>query len=160
RLGLRDSVVNAALASRRGTPASSLRPQPPITLDRQEQAERTFLAMCLALPDEGERQLAEIELDDWFSAPATRRAGAYLRGRRRHGWVPFVRTGAEGHYRCGRCNSEAVAARRRRAKEILVAEAGGACAACGFAAYLGALQFHHRDPALKSFELSRQGVTR
>jgi hypothetical protein len=43
---------------------------------------------------------------------------------------------------------------------ILVAEAGGACAACGFAGYLGALQFHHRDPALKSFELSRQGVTR
>jgi transposase-like protein len=83
-----------------------------------------------------------------------------LRECRRHGWVPFVRTGAEGHYRCGRCNSEAVAARRRRAKEILVAEAGGACAACGFAAYLGALQFHHRDPALKSFELSRQGVTR
>ena len=72
----------------------------------------------------------------------------------------FVRTGAEGHYRCGRCNSEAVAARRRRAKEILVAEAGGACAACGFSAYLGALQFHHRDPALKSFEFSRQGVTR
>jgi hypothetical protein len=41
-----------------------------------------------------------------------------------------------------------------------VAEAGGRCAACGFSAYLGALQFHHRDPASKSFELSRQGITR
>ena len=83
-----------------------------------------------------------------------------LRRCRRHGWVAFVRTGAEGHYRCSRCNSEAVAERRRRVKEILVAEAGGACVVCGFCAYLGALQFHHRDPALKSFELSRQGVTR
>jgi hypothetical protein len=45
-------------------------------------------------------------------------------------------------------------------KEILVAEAGGACATCGFAAYVGALQFHHRDPATKSFEVSRQRITR
>jgi DNA primase len=83
RLGLRDSVVNAALAGRHRDAAPSVRPQPPITLDRQEQAERTFLAMCLALPEEGERQLAEIDLDDWFSAPATRRAAAYLCGRLR-----------------------------------------------------------------------------
>ena len=31
---------------------------------------------------------------------------------------------------------------------------------CGFDAYVGALQFHHRDPATKAFEVSRQGVTR
>jgi hypothetical protein len=53
-----------------------------------------------------------------------------------------------------------VSNRRRRVKELLVAEAGGRCAACGFSEYLGALHFHHRDPAAKSFELSRQGVTR
>ena len=78
----------------------------------------------------------------------------------RHGWTSFVRSGADGHYRCARCNTEAVSNRRRRVKELLVAEAGGRCAACGFSAYLGALQFHHRDPASKSFELSRQGITR
>ena len=77
-----------------------------------------------------------------------------------HGWTPFVRTGAVGRYRCGRCNSESVAARRRRIKELLVAEAGGRCALCGFDSYLGALQFHHREPADKSFAVSRQGVTR
>ena len=27
-------------------------------------------------------------------------------------------------------------------------------------ATLGALQFHHRDPTTKSFEVSRQGITR
>ena len=77
-----------------------------------------------------------------------------------HGWTGFVRTGAVGHYRCGRCNSESVAARRRRIKEILVAEAGDACRVCGFDTFVGALQFHHRDPAQKTFALSRDGVTR
>ena len=77
-----------------------------------------------------------------------------------HGWTGFVRTGTVGTYRCGRCNSAAVAARRREIKALLVAEAGGSCAACGFDAYPGALQFHHRDPAQKAFALSDQGVTR
>src|SRR4051794_38805538 len=30
-----------------------------------------------------------------------------------HGWTAYVRTGAVGRYRCGRCNSESVASRRR-----------------------------------------------
>ena len=78
----------------------------------------------------------------------------------RHGWGAFVRVGAVGHYRCARCNTEAVSERRRRVKAILVAEAGGCCAACGFDAYAGALQFHHRDPSVKAFEVSGQGITR
>jgi transposase len=85
---------------------------------------------------------------------------ALLRECTAHGWTGFVRTGAAGRYRCGRCNSEAVTARRRRIKELLVAEAGGACALCGFDAYLGALHFHHPDPAKKGFALSVRGVTR
>lgn len=63
-------------------------------------------------------------------------------------------------YRCGRCSSEAVSRRRRRVKEVLIKEAGGRCVICGYARYAGALEFHHRDPATKSFELSSQGVTR
>jgi transposase len=76
-----------------------------------------------------------------------------------HGWTAFVRIGGR-RYRCGRCNAESVAARRRRIKEILVHDAGGCCRTCGFDAYAGALHFHHLDPATKSFELGRQGVTR
>jgi hypothetical protein len=53
-----------------------------------------------------------------------------------------------------------VAQRRRRIKEILVREAGGCCLICGFAQYIGALQFHHLDPATKAFSLGREGVTR
>ncbi len=50
-------------------------------LDRRERAERAFLALCLALPEEGERRLADADLEALFSAPATRRAAAHLRGK-------------------------------------------------------------------------------
>ena len=39
-------------------------------------------------------------------------------------------------------------------------EAGGACAACGYSRYLGALAFHHVDPTAKRFTLAGEGVTR
>jgi 5-methylcytosine-specific restriction endonuclease McrA len=49
---------------------------------------------------------------------------------------------------------------RRRKKARLVAEAGGACVICGYSGYFGALEFHHREPAQKSFGLSERGMTR
>lgn len=65
---------------------------------------------------------------------------------------------ARGYYRCRRCRAEAVSRRRRKMKAILVAEAGGACTRCGYAATMGALEFHHLDPAEKRFELNAKGV--
>jgi 5-methylcytosine-specific restriction endonuclease McrA len=62
-------------------------------------------------------------------------------------------------YRCPQCISEAVIARRRRVKAVLVREAGGACVVCGYDRYVGALQFHHRDPAQKAFAISLNGRT-
>jgi DNA primase len=87
RLGLSDSLVASALAGRRA-PAVAERAAAPsngarTALDRREQSERAFLAYCLALPDEGEARLANGDLDELFSAPATRRAAEYLRGRLR-----------------------------------------------------------------------------
>jgi transposase-like protein len=76
-----------------------------------------------------------------------------------HGWTRYVRIGST-RYRCSKCNTESVATRRRRIKEILVKEAGGQCLLCGFAQYIGALHFHHVDPSSKVFSMSRQGVTR
>jgi transposase len=78
----------------------------------------------------------------------------------RHGWTMYVRSGRRGHFRCGRCRGEAVAARRRRVKQLLVDEFGGACRLCGFAEYAGALQFHHVDPTTKAFQLGGRGLTR
>lgn len=78
---------------------------------------------------------------------------------RHHGRTAF-RLENRGSYRCLECRSAAVSKRRRRIKEILVAEAGGRCEICGFDGHVGALHFHHRDPASKSFSLSARGYTR
>ena len=94
RLGLTESLVASALAAGARPRHSSAAPprrfedRPPsngarAALDRREQSERAFLAYCLALPEEGEARLAAADLDELFSAPATRRAAEYLRGRLR-----------------------------------------------------------------------------
>jgi 5-methylcytosine-specific restriction endonuclease McrA len=77
----------------------------------------------------------------------------------RHGMTRFRRD-RRGSYRCARCQSDAVAARRRQIKAILVKEAGGRCRLCGYDRYAGALQFHHLDPGAKRFSLSVRGLTR
>ena len=77
----------------------------------------------------------------------------------RHGTTDFRRRAAGG-YRCLKCRAEAVAKRRRRVKQILVADAGGACMLCGYDRCIGALQFHHLRPEEKSFALSHRGVAR
>jgi hypothetical protein len=45
-------------------------------------------------------------------------------------------------------------------KQLLVSEAGGACALCGYQRFAGALHFHHLDPSKKDFSLSHTGVSR
>ncbi|HEV2982018.1 MAG TPA: helix-turn-helix domain-containing protein [Solirubrobacteraceae bacterium] len=50
---------------------------------------------------------------------------------RHHGETSFV-LDKRGYFRCRRCRSEAVSRRRRRAKRVLVQEAGGACRVCGY----------------------------
>jgi AraC-like DNA-binding protein len=77
----------------------------------------------------------------------------------KHGLTEFVLEG-RGYYRCGRCRAQRVSERRRKIKQTLVAEAGGACASCGYSRCLAALQFHHVDPGNKRFHLSMQGVSR
>lgn len=50
--------------------------------------------------------------------------------------------------------------RRRRVKDLLTAELGGACALCGYDRCPGALQFHHVDRTTKAFGLSTRGIAR
>lgn len=78
---------------------------------------------------------------------------------RHHGRTDFAIEG-RGAYRCLLCRRAAVMQRRRKVKAILVQEAGGACALCGYDRYVGALHFHHREPTNKAFALSGLGVTR
>ena len=54
---------------------------------------------------------------------------------------------------------ERVMRRRRKLKELLVAEAGGRCSMCGYDRHVRALEFHHVDPETKRFQISWNGVT-
>jgi transposase len=75
----------------------------------------------------------------------------------RHDETVYVLDG-RGYYRCRRCRAEAVSRRRRKMKETLVAEAGGVCVLCGYAANMRALHFHHIEPADKRIEINAKGV--
>jgi transposase-like protein len=76
-----------------------------------------------------------------------------------HGITRHVRR-ASGGYRCATCRSTRVSERRRRIKQLLLDEAGGACLVCGYDRCVAALHFHHLDPATKSFALALGGNTR
>jgi hypothetical protein len=76
-----------------------------------------------------------------------------------HGRGTFTKS-PSGGFRCLECRNDAVSRRRRAVKEILVAEAGGACVLCGYFRCTAALQFHHQEPILKAFSISERGVTR
>lgn len=98
---------------------------------------------------------------------APRRPGAQqarLEGRQQavvvcpqHGAVEHVRD-SRGSYRCRQCRADAVVRRRRKVKQILVAEAGGRCRLCGYDRCVAALEFHHLDPRAKEFGLSQRGA--
>jgi transposase len=76
-----------------------------------------------------------------------------------HGATEFLLEG-RGAFRCLQCRRAAVARRRRRVKQILVDEAGGACQLCGYRRFVGALHFHHLEPSAKQFSLAAEGATR
>jgi hypothetical protein len=85
-------------------------------------------------------------------------AGPELRICPDHGPTPFV-LDRNGYRRCRKCRVDSVVRRRARMRDVLIAEAGGACAICGFDEHPAALQFHHVDPGQKSFTI-RNGETR
>jgi DNA primase len=65
-------------------PGASRAPDLGAILARTEEAERRFLAFCLALPALGEEALAKVTLDEHFTSALTRRAAEHLRGRLEH----------------------------------------------------------------------------
>ena len=73
-------AAGAGAAAAVGRPANGARQ----ALDRREQSERAFLALCIALPELGESKLAEADLDAVFTSPLTRLAAERLRGHLEH----------------------------------------------------------------------------
>ena len=86
RMDLSTELLNSLLSQR--TPAGVQREEPPqgaeprapaAPLGRREKQERTFLALCIALPALGGPALAELDLEADLATPALRRAAAHLR---------------------------------------------------------------------------------
>lgn len=71
-----------------------------------------------------------------------------------------------GGWRCTKCSTEAVGKTRRKIKQTLVNDHGGRCqnpdcaVPGGYDRHVAAFDFHHRDPAAKSFGIGFAGLTR
>ena len=84
RLGLSTNVLEARLTEGPRTPIRAPMPGVGATVARRaightEEAERAFLAMCLALPQAGPARLAAVDTDVLFTTELGRRAAAHLR---------------------------------------------------------------------------------
>ena len=66
----------------------------------------------------------------------------------------------DGRYRCRKCSVDSVTKRRRVVKKKLIDLFEGKCHICGYDKYQGALDFHHIDPEVKDFAISRSGISR
>jgi hypothetical protein len=76
-----------------------------------------------------------------------------------HGMTEF-KLQNRGGYRCKACMVDAVVKWRRKLKFRLIDEFGGKCFVCAYDRCPGALEFHHIDPAKKSFAISDSGISR
>jgi hypothetical protein len=88
---------------------------------------------------------------------STRTCAVETRVCKRHGSTEFARysDGSGGRrWRCKRCVGEAVTRRLQKVKRLLVEEAGGCCAVCGYNRSVVNLHFHHVDPRTKLFAIS------
>jgi hypothetical protein len=86
RLELPERRLEALLAGARaagpgpapGSPANGGEPAASSPLDQSARAERTFLVLCVALPDSGRAALAAIDPDEHLTSAALRRAARHL----------------------------------------------------------------------------------
>jgi DNA primase len=79
RLGLNERLVaSLAAVGSDGNGDGAARSAPAKGLDKREQTERTFLALCIALPEVGAKALAGIDPERHLTGSLTRRAAAHL----------------------------------------------------------------------------------
>lgn len=69
---------------------------------------------------------------------------------------PFIYNRKKG-YKLNTCNSCVQKLRDRKIKEKAIKYKGGKCLNCGYNKYVEVLEFHHRNPTIKLFNISPQG---
>ncbi|MEA2445697.1 MAG: primase [Thermoleophilales bacterium] len=79
RLSLSEQLVAEIASTATAAEPGAERVAPRAALNRREQTERTFLALCIALPEQGGDALRRVDLDQHFTGTVTRRAAAHLR---------------------------------------------------------------------------------
>ena len=60
---------------------------------------------------------------------------------------------------CKACTNAQALERQQKLKLQAVAYKGGLCELCGYSRYVGALEFHHRDPGAKDFRIAHVRFT-
>lgn len=83
-----------------------------------------------------------------------------LRTCKQHGESLFVKRSDRDGFRCKKCAVDSVQRRRLKIKQQAVNYKGGCCERCGYDKYIGALEFHHKDPEQKDFGISNKGHSR
>jgi DNA primase len=87
RLALPESLMETLLASQTGrrqgnqsgrSAPGDTPPVPTTGLSRREETERTFLALCIASPEEGEQALESLNVDEHFTSELLQRAARHL----------------------------------------------------------------------------------
>lgn len=61
---------------------------------------------------------------------------------------------------CKICTGKQTVERQQKLKKELVNYKGGKCERCDYDKYVGALEFHHRDPSQKDFTISHRKLTK
>lgn len=57
-------------------------------------------------------------------------------------------------------NIRGVTRRRKKIRLMAIEHLGGKCIKCGYNKYPEVMEFHHRDPLQKDFNVSKKGLTR
>jgi hypothetical protein len=79
---------------------------------------------------------------------------------KKHGFVKHSLVNGRKYYRCLKCSGEATKYRRIRIRKELIDYAGGKCCKCGYAKYSEVLEFHHKDPSQKLFDICGMNMTK
>jgi hypothetical protein len=79
---------------------------------------------------------------------------------KKHGLVRHSCANNRNYYRCIKCASETTKYRRHQIRKELIQYAGGKCSRCEYSKYSEVLEFHHKDPSKKHFEICGSNITK